>query len=187
MVLTTTLLENPVTKEKLMSKSLGTGIGLLESPDSMFGKIMAMPDEAIIQVFTDCTDLPLLKIKEYESSLKEGINPKDLKIELGKEIVRMYHSENEANLAAQNFENIFSKMQFPENAEVIVCDSAEKIIDILVNNGVVESKTEFRRLIEAGAVSDYPDKKITDSNEVVGQGQRKIKIGKRIFIILNPQ
>ena len=60
-------------------------------------------------------------------------------------------------------------------------------IDILVNNKIIESKSEFRRLVEAGAVSDYPDKKIKDSTETVGESSRKIKIGKKTFVILKSQ
>jgi tyrosyl-tRNA synthetase len=185
-VLTTTLLENPVTKEKLMSKSLGTGIGLNEIPEEMFGKVMAMPDETIIQLFIDCTDLSLDKIAEYRANLENGDNPRDIKIALAKTIVTIYHGEQEALMAAHNFDQVFSKMGFPENAEIVNCLPSDKLIDILVNYGVVESKSEFKRLVTAGAISDYPDKKLIDPNEDVGNEVRKIKIGKKSFLILKP-
>ena len=62
----------------------------------------------------------------------------------------------------------------------------DKLIDIITENKIIESKTEFRRLLEAGAVSDYPDKKLNDPNEIVGEVERKIKIGKKTFIVLKP-
>lgn len=186
-VMTTTLLENPITKEKLMSKSLGTGIGLNEDPESMFGKIMSMPDETIIQLFIDCTDLPMAKIEEFKKEMAEGKNPRDIKIELGKEITKMYHGEKEALLAAENFEKVFSKMEFPENAEVLKCDKGDELASLFVDNQIILSKSEFRRLVEAGAISDYPDKKITDYNEKVGETKRQIRIGKKTFIVLDPK
>ena len=60
-------------------------------------------------------------------------------------------------------------------------------MDVLVNNKIVESKMEFRRLVEAGAISDYPDKKISDPNEIMGDTERKIKIGKKTFVVLKPE
>ena len=183
-VITTTLLEHPVTGGKLMSKSLGTGVGLDEPPNQMFGKVMALPDEALIQLFVDCTYLPMKEIEEIEKSLEKGENPKNIKMKLAKEIVKMYHGEKAAEEAENAFENIFSKGEFPEDAQVIVAKKEDKLIDCLVNNKIVESKSEFRRLVEAGAVSDFPDKKIIDPNEVVGESQRKIKIGKKTFAII---
>src|SRR5690606_18624216 len=79
-VVSTTLLENPATGEKLMSKSLGTGIALNQDPKEMFGKVMALPDEAVIQCFIDCTFVSMEKIKQYEGEISEGINPRDIKM-----------------------------------------------------------------------------------------------------------
>lgn len=186
-VMTTTLLEHPITKEKLMSKSLGTGVGLDELPNQMFGKVMALPDEALIQLFTDCTELEMEEIEKIKKELENGTNPKEIKIKLAKEIVKMYHGEKEAEKAQENFERTFSKKEFPEDAQTISAKKEDKLIDILVNNKIIESKMEFRRLIEAGAVSDYPDKKISDPNEIMGDTERKIKIGKKTFVVLKPE
>lgn len=182
-VITTTLLEHPITKEKLMSKSLGTGIGLNEEPNSMFGKVMAMDDVTMIQLFTDCTDLLLDEINKIKVELDNGTNPKEIKIRLAKEIVGMYHGSEEAEKAAEEWESTFSKGEFPEDVPIVEADKDAKLGDILVEKGMVESKSEFRRLVEAGAVSEYPDVKITDPNETI-KGDRKIKVGKKIFIKL---
>lgn len=185
-VMTTTLLEHPVTKEKLMSKSLGTGIGLNEDPQSMFGKIMAMADETLMQLFVDCTELEMNEIEKIKKELENGENPKNIKLKLATEIVGMYYGKNEADNVRQNFEQTFSKGEFPENAPVFEAEKTAKIGDLLVQNKLVESKSEWRRLVEQGAVSDYPDQKITDPNEALGESTRKLRVGKKTFLIIKP-
>src|SRR3990167_5071637 len=89
-------------------------------------------------------------------------------------------------ILVKTFENTFSKKEFPEDAQILNASKEDKLIDVMVNNKIVESKSEFRRLIEAGAISDYPDKKINNGNEIVGEKERKIKIGKKTFVIIKP-
>jgi len=179
-VVAVTLMENPKTGE-LMSKSRGTGIFLDASPNDMYGQVMAQPDEMVEILFINNT---LFSIEEINNLMKLG--PKESKMRLAKEIVRMFHGENIANESEESFKNIFGKKEFPEDTQTITASKEEKIVDVLVSNKIVESKSEFRRLIEAGAVSDYPDKKINDPNETVGENQRKIKIGKKTFIVIQP-
>lgn len=167
-----------------MGKTEGNMVSLDQSPEDMFGKVMSWSDGLIIHAFEISTDIPLNEIKEMSEKISNGINPKEVKIKLAKEIVKMYHGEKEAEKAQKNFENTFSKGEFPEDAQIIMAKKEEKIIDILVENKIVESKMEFRRLIKAGAVSDYPDKKINDPNEIMGDTERKIKIGKKTFVVL---
>lgn len=167
-----------------MSSSWGNVINLFDSAQEMYGKVMSLRDDLLIKYFVLTTRLQMAEIKKYEEKLKNGENPKEVKMKLAFEIVKMYHGEKEAEKAEANFENTFSKGEFPEDAQVVSASKEEKIMDILVEKKVVESKSEFRRLVEAGAVSDYPDKKINDPNETVGEGERKIKIGKKTFVIL---
>lgn len=174
------------TDGRKMSSSWGNVISLLDTKEDMFGKVMSIRDDLIVQYFTLCTDISLVEISNIEDELKSGTNPKNIKMKLAREIVKMYHGEKEAEKAQENFENTFSKGEFPEDAQIITASKEEKIINILVENKIVESKMEFRRLIEAGAVSDYPDKKINDPNEIMGDIERKIKIGKKTFIVLRP-
>lgn len=150
-VVTTTLLENPVTGEKLMSKSLGTGVGLNDNPNEMFGKTMALPDEAMIQCFVDCTYLTMEEIKKLEADLKSGANPRDIKVRLAFEIVKMYHSEEAAQKAQENFENVFSKREMPEEIEQKSANS-NNIIDLIVEIGFSASKSDARRLVEQSGV-----------------------------------
>ena len=177
----------PGTDGRKMSSSWGNVISLLDTSEDMFGKIMAVRDDLMIQYFILCTDMSLMEISNLEKKLKSGTNPKEVKMQLAKEIVKIYHGEKAAEEAEKAFENTFSRGEFPEDVQTITASKEDKLIDILVNNKIIESKSEFRRLVEAGAVSDYPDKKIKDSTETVGESSRKIKIGKKTFVILKSQ
>lgn len=169
-----------------MSSSWGNTINLFDSAHEMYGKIMSLKDELVIKYFKLTTRLEISEIEKYKKEIESGVNPKNIKMKLALEIVKMYHGAKEAEEAEQAFENTFSKREFPEDAQSLVASKEEKLMDILVSKKIIESKSEFRRLVEAGAVSDNPDKKISDPNEVVGQHERKIKIGKKTFVIVKP-
>lgn len=181
-VLTTTLLVNPATGEKMMSKSLGTGIGLNENPESMFGKTMALPDPGIIQTFIDCTRLSLADIKVIEHRLASGENPKNIKLELAHEIVTMYHGARAADAAQANWESVFSDKKIPEAMPAMRAKIGMKLIDALVAQHVAESKSQARRLFEDGAIKDLDrDQKITDPSTEINGGMT-LKIGKKMFL-----
>ncbi|MBN2093968.1 MAG: tyrosine--tRNA ligase [Candidatus Zambryskibacteria bacterium] len=177
----------PGTDGRKMSSSWDNVISLLDTPEDMFGKVMSVRDDLILEYFKLCTDLPMGEISKIEEEMKSGINPRDLKIRLAEEITKLYHSEQVAKIAKNAFENTFGKKEFPKDAKVIESRAEDKLINILNNQGIVESKSEFRRLIEAGAVSDFPDKKIINLDEEVGQAARRIKIGKKTFVIIKPK
>ncbi|PIR40145.1 MAG: tyrosine--tRNA ligase [Candidatus Zambryskibacteria bacterium CG10_big_fil_rev_8_21_14_0_10_34_34] len=182
-ILTVPLLEGLDGVNK-MSKSLNNYIGINEDSDNMFGKTMSISDSLVRKYFRLLTDLQEDEIDGMRKKVGMDFNPKNIKIKLAKEIVKMYHGEKEAKKAQENFERTFSKREFPEDAKVLKVLKTDKLIDVLVDNKIVESKSEFRRLILAGAVSDFPNKKISDSNEAVGGSERKIKVGKRVFVVL---
>lgn len=183
-VLTTTLLTNPVTGEKLMSKSLGTGVGLNLPPNDMFGKTMALADAGIIQTFIDCTRLPMEEIAKIKKRLDGGENPKNLKLELASEIVRMYHGEAAAKAALESFNKTFAKGGVPDDvAEVAL--GGMSVAEALIKAGIVESKTEYRRLVLDGAVRLEDDTKITDP-AWKPEKETILKVGKRRFIKVKP-
>lgn len=148
-VITTKLLVNPKTNKKLMSKSEGNFIALDESPDEMYGKIMALPDEVILPCFELCTTLPEEEIKKIEKNLKsKKLNPRDAKARLAREIIKIYHNEKEAIKAEKNFENIFKKKKSPSNIPVFILPQ-EKYppLDLLFYLKLVRSKSEAKRII----------------------------------------
>ncbi len=182
-VITTTLLENPITKEKLMSKSLGTGVGLDEIPDSMYGGIMAQADINIPQLFTDCTYVPLEKINKIKNDLKNNqANPRDLKMKLAFEIVKIYHGEKKAEEAQENFVKTFQKKEIPVTIKEIKCKTGEFLSEILVRNKILSSKSEWRRLVLENAIHNLAkNQNITDVNLKISENLT-LKIGKKRFV-----
>ncbi|MFA6269650.1 MAG: tyrosine--tRNA ligase [Candidatus Paceibacterota bacterium] len=181
------ILTNPLIEGldgRKMSSSWGNVINLFDLPNDMYGKVMSLKDELIIKYFVLTTRLEMSEIEKHKKELESGVNPRDIKMKLAREMVRMYYGEKEAEKAEENFESIFSKGEFPAGAQILIASKEVKLIDCLVDNKIIESKSEFRRLLEAGAVTDYPNQKITDVNELVGDHERKIKIGKKTFVII---
>jgi len=180
-ILTLPILEG-VDGIKKMSKSLGNYIALDEKPIEMFGKIMSVPDILITKYMKLCTGLLLAEINEIEDSLKnKSFNPKNAKMRLAYEIVKIYHNINKAKKAEENFINTFQKREIPEEM-IELAGEGEMLMDLLVKAKILSSKGDFRRLIEEGAVTDLNnDKKIKDVNIIPSSGM-KFKIGKRKFI-----
>ena len=178
-VFITTLLENPKTKEKMMSKSLGTGVFLDFDSHKMYGALMAQPDENMRQLFVDCTTLG---IKKIESLFATHTNPRDLKMKLAYEITRQYHGETSAREAEQAFIQTFQKKEVPDD----VLPLSVPYIEGMIRHNVVSSKTELRRLLEAGGVRDAEtgDKWNTIPDSVAKEVV--LKIGKRRFVKLMP-
>jgi len=182
-VVTTTLLENPKTGKKLMSKSEGGYIGLNDSPLEMFGKTMALPDETIISVFTDCTYVPQNEINDMKIKLETNkINPKDLKIQLGYELVKIYHNEKKALEAKENFIKTFQKKEVPDDILEIKVSKGEELSEVLLKNNFVKSKSDFKRLIDEGAITRLEkNENINDYHFKLTESET-LKIGKKRFI-----
>ncbi|QQS22910.1 tyrosine--tRNA ligase [bacterium] len=182
-VVTTTLLTNPVTGEKMMSKSLGTGIGLNESSENMFGKVMALPDEGIIQTFTDCTRVSMEEIDAKQKALKRGENPRTIKMQLAAEIVTMYHGQKAAIAAQEKFVKQFSNKELPDEIrEVSLAAGKYATTDLLVKLSLAASKSEARRLLEQNGVK-VNQKTFTDSVMDIGKKNNLIiQVGKRKFV-----
>jgi tyrosyl-tRNA synthetase len=186
-VFITTLLENPVTGEKMMSKSLGTGVFLDTSPEDMYGKLMAQADENIPQLFTDCTYLPMDEIRKIEQELQsEKVNPRDIKMRLAREIVTIYHGAEAAEKAEEEFKKVFQEKELPTNmSKILIPPHGILVVDALVESGVIESKSKARQLIGQGAVK-IEGEKVTDIHAVLtlkeGEKAKVIQSGKRNFL-----
>lgn len=148
-VFITNLLENPTTKQKMMSKSLGTGVFLDFDSNKMFGALMSQPDENMKQLFVDCTWIDLNEIEEIIK-----LHPKEAKMRLAREIVKIYHGEDKAGEAEEFFENTFSKREIPTDIKTANASKDESLAEIMVREGVVASKSEFTRLEKAGAIEE---------------------------------
>ncbi|HOD38855.1 MAG TPA: tyrosine--tRNA ligase [Candidatus Marinimicrobia bacterium] len=168
-----------------MSKSLGNYIGIDDEPDEMYGKIMSIPDNLILKYFTLVTDYSLARLEEVKRRLNDGqTNPMVLKKELARTIIKMYHSESAARQAEQNFEQIFSKKEIPDDIEEIIIPSSDlpkPLVKLLTECGAVSSNGEARRLIQQGGVR-INDEKINDINYAIqNKGEYITKVGKRRF------
>ena len=178
-VIATTLLENPVTGKKLMSKSEGGFVALNDAPNEMFGKIMALPDEVIRQVFVDCS---FLSPEEIEKILSSD-NPRDAKLRLGREIVAIYHGEERARAAEEYFVSIFSKREIPEDVRESHLSAEVSLLDFLVREGFASSRAEARRKVEQGGV-ELDGEKILDRDLVLTRKEKPviIKCGKKDIV-----
>lgn len=175
------ILEGLDGKEK-MSKSLGNYIGVNEEAKTMFKKVMEVPDSLIIKYFNLATDIHPDEIEKIEKELNEGKNPRDVKFYLAEVITSLYHSKEEVREAIKFYEEAFMNKAIPENIEEVKVEGGT-LLDItsdLVEKGFVESRNEFRRLINQGGVK-LNQKKI-DSFDVSIQSGDVLKIGKKKFL-----
>jgi len=168
-----------------MSKSLGNYVGITEDPKTMFGKIMSIPDELIAEYYYLILDVDDEKAKEIEESIKEGkVNPRDLKLELAKGIVEIFHGKDEAQKAYDNFIKVFSKRELPEEVEELhienfVTDGAVDIVNLLVSLNILPSKSEVKRLIEQGGLK-INEERVTSFKVKVSNGDI-LRVGKKQF------
>ncbi|MFW2491275.1 tyrosine--tRNA ligase [Clostridium chromiireducens] len=178
------LLEGLDGKEK-MSKSLGNYIGIDEKAEVMYEKAMTIPDELIVKYFNLVTDIHPDDIKELENDLKdEKVNPRDIKMKLAKEIVRLYHGKNEAEKAEERFKTVFQKGQMPKDIETIIIEGENfDIGEILVLNGFVKSKNELRRLVSQGGIK-INNVKVDNFEDIKMENEIVIQIGKKKFVRL---
>ncbi|MFA5751317.1 MAG: tyrosine--tRNA ligase [Candidatus Paceibacterota bacterium] len=181
-VLSFELLEGLDGKEK-MSKSLNNYIGITDEPSDMYGKVMSLPDSLIGRYFELCTFTSLNDIKKIKEELKKGIlHPKDAKMNLARQIVEIYHGRDKAEKAEEGFIKTFQKKEIPENICELKAQAGEKLTDIIVREKIVSSKTEFRRLLDKGSVTNLKTgEKIKDAH-FVPQEEEEFRIGKKRFI-----
>jgi len=187
-VLTTKLLED--SSGKKMGKSEGNMITLVDKPEEMYGKIMSWPDELILpawEILTDVSDKTLLEIKNQLAS--KGINPRDIKMKLAKEVVEVYQGQSAALSAEASFKRVFQEKQKPlEIPKVVIADQNGQlgILDLFVKAGLAASNSEARRLIKEKALR-IDDKLVTDETlqlNITTQGlllQRGKKLFRRVF------
>jgi tyrosyl-tRNA synthetase len=181
-ILTCEMLEG--TDGRKMSTSWGNVININDDPNDMFGKIMAIKDHLILKYFKLATNVSLDQIEKYKNDLDSGINPKIIKVELAKSIIALYYGNEKAHQAEQNFSNTFEKGGVPEHIQEVSYKKETSIVEILIKEGFVSSKTEWRRLVKEGAVKRYLDKKentVNDDNVFLDEPS-VYKIGKRRFI-----
>lgn len=183
-VLTVPILEGLDGKMK-MGKSDDNYIGVSDKPNDMYGKTMSIPDDLIVKYFELATDLTIDEINVIRQELKDGANPRDLKMRLAREIVTLYHDEDMAQKAEEEFINIFRNKDLPDEIpEKVFKDAEINIVDLITEAEMVSSKSEGRRMVQQGAVK--ADSKKVESHEdkiELNTGGILIQVGKRKFLL----
>ena len=165
-----------------MSKSYDNYIAFNDTSRDMFGKIMSIPDTLIIKYMRLLTELGKTEIDLYETQMKDGlVNPRDVKMKLGREVVSVFYGQEEGVKAQEEFIKIFRKKDLPDEMEVLKATSPISVLDLVMLSGETPSKSEAKRLIAQGAVK-LDEEKLDDFSRMLEvKGSEVLKIGKRKF------
>jgi tyrosyl-tRNA synthetase len=181
-ILTLPLLEGTDGVNK-MSKSLGNYIGINEPPDEIFGKLMSISDELMWRYLELLSFEPPEKIADRKRAVKQGANPRDVKVDFAREIVGRFHGPAAAEAAAASFAARFSRNETPDDMpEVrISAKDALAIPQVLKQAGLAASASEALRLIEQGGVK-VDGAKVSDKTFKLARGATAVvQVGKRKF------
>ena len=167
-----------------MSKSLGNYIGITDSPTEMFGKIMSISDVLMWRYYELLSFKPLAEIEGYKTEIENGKNPRDVKIDLAKELITRFHDEVAAQAAHDEFINRFQKGALPDDMPelTITAENGEiAISNLLKEAGLVSSTSDAFRMIKQGAAK-IDSEKVTDRSLVIKTGSTAVyQVGKRKF------
>jgi tyrosyl-tRNA synthetase len=168
-----------------MAKSTGNTIGINEAPEEMYGKVMSIPDAAMGNYFRLVTRWEPDEVERLENGLEKGeLHPRDVKMKLAREIVAIYHGENAVEPAEQAFVKLFQEGEKPEDMPEHNYASGSTVIDVMVASGLVESKSQARRLVDQKGVRvgdkvvDDPYFSLDFDDPIV------LQVGKRRFVRL---
>lgn len=157
-------------------------ISINEDPKNMFGKLMSIPDNLIMRYYTLLTDVSESELKEIESQLKSGMNPRDIKLKLAYVITEEYCGKEGAEFGKNEFINVVSNKGIPQDIPEYKIEEGKNILDFLVELNFVQSRGEAKRLIQGGGVK-IDGEKISDLNyTIINEGI--LQSGKRNFIKL---
>jgi tyrosyl-tRNA synthetase len=170
-----------------MSKSLDNYIGVTDAPADMFGKVMSISDAAIPSYLELCTFTPMEEVKKIIEEVGKGKrHPKEVKMDLAQQIVEISHGREAAIGARESFVSTFEKKEIPEDIPEIIVEKGSLLVDALLSGKVVSSKSDFRRLLDEGAIRKDGGVKIEDPFAIVEE-TLVLKIGKHRFCKLVPR
>ncbi|WP_448550443.1 tyrosine--tRNA ligase [Thalassotalea fusca] len=166
-----------------MSKSLGNYIGITDTPSDMFGKVMSISDDLMWRYYQLLSFKPIDQIDAYKAQVAEGANPRDIKIELAKELIARFHDQSAADAAHQEFINRFQKGAMPDEMPEFTFETEDgiAIANLLKDAGLVSSTSEAMRMIKQGAAK-IDGEKVADNKLLVTKGTTAVfQVGKRKF------
>jgi len=167
-----------------MSKSLGNYIGITDSADDIYGKVLSIPDTIMFRYYELLSDLASPEINTLQVGMEQGnIHPKEVKKRLARELTARYYGEEEAGKAEDNFERVFKQHGLPDDIPEKVMPTGEDIWlpRLLVDAGLVNGTGEARRMIKQNAVSLDGAKITDDEHQVCAAGEILLQVGKRRF------
>lgn len=181
-IITWPLLEGTDGVQK-MSKSLGNTIGITDPADEMFGKLMSISDELMWRYFELLSFRPSSEIDGFKRSIEAGANPRDIKFELGVEIVDRFHGQGAGEQAKQAFVARFQQGDLPDVMDEVSIQAADEagvgIATAIKQAGMAASNSEAFRLIDQGAVK-IEGERISDRGLILPCGfVGVVQVGKR--------
>jgi tyrosyl-tRNA synthetase len=169
-----------------MSKSYDNYIGISDSPKDMYGRTLSIPDDIIYLYYDLATDTSKEDLTEIKQQLDDSkVNPRDIKRRLARVFIAMYHNEEEAIKAEEEFDKVFIKKEVPDDIpELKLNDKELSILDLILKVKFAPSKGEAKRLVTQGGVS-INGAKIFEINSIIQiENGMILKVGKRKFIKL---
>lgn len=168
-----------------MSKSKGNYVGITESADEMFGKLMSITDELMWRYYELLTNLNASEISQLKKQVSEGsYHPKQAKVDLAKRIITDFHNSTLADSAGEKFDQLFKKKEVPDEVEEVILPGAaskKSLAQLIAEQAMAASNSEARRLIAQGGVSINGEKVSDSKHELDCQGEYLLKVGKRKF------
>ncbi len=168
-----------------MSKSLGNYIGISESADDIFGKILSVSDELMFRYYELLSDLTMDEIAALKKEMEAGkIHPKAVKVRLAKELVARFHDDESAEAAEKNFEQVFKKHELPDDIpekRLTVAEGTIWLPKLLLDAELVKSTSDGRRMIKQNAVSVNGEKVADMNTDIAAEGEVLLKVGNRRF------
>ncbi|QCU90923.1 tyrosine--tRNA ligase [Thiomicrorhabdus sediminis] len=164
-----------------MSKSLGNYIGIKDEPNDMFGKVMSVSDELMWRYYELLSFESLETIAEYKAAVKDGENPRNIKVKLALELIERFHSAEAAQNALKDFETKFSKNAIPDEMPEYSFAEEMPLANLLKEAGLVGSTSDGHRMTKQGAVK-INGEKVDDSRQLMPAGTTAVyQVGKRKF------
>jgi len=173
-----------------MSKSLGNYIGIHESPGDIYGKVMSIDDQLMMRYYRLLTDMDPRELDELDRQISEAsLHPKDAKKRLAFTLVERYHGKIAAVESQDHFEQVHEKRGIPDEIPVFIphCDENIWLVRVLVDQGLVQSSSQARRMIKQGAVTIDGEKVWDENMELDISKPCIIKVGKRHFLKIQPK
>jgi len=171
-----------------MSKSYGNDIGISDTANDMYGKTLSIPDESMPSWYTLAADADETVLEDVKIRLSDSsINPMEIKRELARKIVELYYDKDKAIAAENYFNNITVSKGMPDVIDEYKIDEEGLLVNIIVDSGLLNSKSEARRMIKQSAVR-LDGEVVNDIRLTLSPGKERIlKVGKRRFLKVTSQ